>query len=144
MATKKSPASKAPSKAKPAKAVAKKAKPAARAKPAAANPVVKPLSAPFTKASLVAHLADVAAVEAKSVKNVLAALEATVVGALHKKGLGEFTLPGLLKIVAQKVPAKAKRFGKNPFTGQEQWFAAKPASVRVKVRPLKKLKDAPQ
>ena len=79
-----------------------------------------------------------------SVKNVLAALEATVLGALHKKGLGEFTLPGLLKVVAQKIPAKAKRFGKNPFTGQEQWFAAKPASVRIKVRPLKKLKDAPQ
>ena len=33
--------------------------------------------------------------------------------------------------------------GKNPFTGAEQWFAAKPASVKVKVRPLKKLKDAP-
>jgi len=25
---------------------------------------------------------------------------------------------------------------------QEQWFAAKPASVKVKVRALKKLKDA--
>jgi len=62
---------------------------------------------------------------------------------LHKKGLGEFTLPGLLKVVAQKVAAKPKRFGKNPFTGEDQWFAAKPASVRVKVRPLKKLKDAP-
>jgi len=24
----------------------------------------------------------------------------------------------------------------------QQWFAAKPASVKVKVRPLKKLKDA--
>lgn len=34
------------------------------------------------------------------------------------------------------------RFGKNPFTGQEQWFAAKPATVKVKVRALKKLKDA--
>ena len=144
MATKKPAASKAPTKAKPTKAAVKKATPAAKAKPAAANLTVKPISAPFTKASLVAHLADIAAVEVKSVKNVLAALEATVLGALHKKGLGEFTLPGLLKVVAQKIPAKAKRFGKNPFTGQEQWFAAKPASVRIKVRPLKKLKDAPQ
>ncbi|MFM0008691.1 DNA-binding protein, partial [Paraburkholderia dipogonis] len=25
---------------------------------------------------------------------------------------------------------------------EEKWFAAKPASVRLKVRPLKKLKDA--
>jgi hypothetical protein len=44
----------------------------------------------------------------------------------------------------QKVPAKAKRFGKDPFTGEERWFPAKPASVKVKVRPLKKLKDAAQ
>jgi hypothetical protein len=41
-----------------------------------------------------------------------------------------------------KVPAKPKRKGINPFTGQEQWFAAKPASTKVKVRPMKKLKDA--
>lgn len=33
-------------------------------------------------------------------------------------------------------------YGKNPFTGQEQWFEAKPATVRVKVRALKKIKDA--
>jgi len=73
---------------------------------------------------------------------VLSALEDVTLASVNKKGAGEFTLPGLLKIVAQKVPAKPKRFGKNPFTGQDQWFAAKPASVKVKVRALKKLKDA--
>lgn len=146
MVTKTSSRAKAPAKAaakaKPAKAAPKKAKPAAAVKKAAPDLVVRPLSAPFTKASLAAHVADIAAVELKTARNVLAALEATVLGALNKKGLGEFTLPGLLKVVAQKVPAKPKRFGKNPFTGKEQWFPAKPASVRVKVRPLKKLKDA--
>jgi hypothetical protein len=35
-----------------------------------------------------------------------------------------------------------RRFGKDPFTGEDKRFAAKPASVRLKVRPLKKLKDA--
>ncbi|MGF7133087.1 hypothetical protein P3T40_004578 [Paraburkholderia sp. EB58] len=59
-----------------------------------------------------------------------------------QKSAKEFTLLGLLKVVAQYVPAKKKRFGKDPFTGEEKWFAAKPASVRLKVRPLKKLKDA--
>ena len=49
---------------------------------------------------------------------------------------------GLFKVAAIQVPATKKRFGKNPFTGVDQWFAAKPASVKVKVRPLKKLKDA--
>ncbi len=67
-----------------------------------------------------------------------------MLGSVDKKGAGEFTLPGLFKVAVQKVPAKAKRFGKDPFTGEERWFPAKPASVKVKVRPLKKLKDAAQ
>jgi hypothetical protein len=76
------------------------------------------------------------------VKAVLVALEDTILGSIHKKGAGEFTLSGLLKISAQAVPAKKKRFGKDPFTGEERWFPAKPASVRIKARALKKLKDA--
>ena len=51
-------------------------------------------------------------------------------------------LPGVLKITAVSVAAKPKRKGINPFTGQETVFAAKPATVKVKVRPMKKLKDA--
>ena len=70
------------------------------------------------------------------------ALEGAVHGSVSKKGAGSFTLPGLLKITSVSVPAKPKRKGINPFTKEEQWFAAKPASVKVKVRPLKKLKDA--
>ena len=108
-------------------------------KPAA---TVKPIKDAFGKSALVSHLAEQASVEAKHVKAVLAALENTVLGAVHKKGAGTFTLPGLFKINAVKVPAKPKRKGKNPFTGEEQVFAAKPATVKVKVRPLKKLKDA--
>jgi len=96
----------------------------------------------FTKASLLAHLVAQTELDAKTVKTVLAHLENTVLSAVHKKGAGEYTLPGLLKVTALQVPATKKRFGKNPFTGEDQWFAAKPATVRVKVRPLKKLKDA--
>jgi hypothetical protein len=83
-----------------------------------------------------------AGVEAKVVKSVLAALESSILASVHKKGLGEFTLPGLLKVVVQNVPAKKKRMGKDPFTGVERMFAAKPASVKIKTRALKKLKDA--
>ncbi|HQR03051.1 MAG: HU family DNA-binding protein [Proteobacteria bacterium] len=114
----------------------------APAKAPAAPAAMKPIKTALTKAALAAHLAEAAGVELKAARQVLAALEATAVASMSPKGLGEFTLPGLLKVVALKVPAKPKRFGKNPFTGQEQWFPAKPASVRVKVRPLKKLKDA--
>jgi len=128
---KKAAATKAPAKKVAAKKVAVKA-----------SGALSPVKDTFTKASLAAHLAERAAVEPKSVKAVLAALEDTILGSVHKKGAGEFTLSGLLKIVVQAVPAKKKRFGKDPFTGEERWFPAKPASVRIKARALKKLKDA--
>ncbi len=56
--------------------------------------------------------------------------------------MGEFTLPGILKITTVAKPAKKARKGINPFTGEEQMFKAKPASIGVKVRPLKKLKES--
>jgi len=130
----------------PAKKVAAKKAPAKTA--AAKKVAVKASGAPtpikdtFTKASLATHVAERAGVEPKAAKAVLAALEDTILGSVHKKGAGEFTLSGLLKIVVQAVPAKKKRFGKDPFTGEERWFPAKPASVRIKARALKKLKDA--
>jgi nucleoid DNA-binding protein len=110
-------------------------------KPVAAAPL-KPIKDSFTKASLAIHLADRAGVEPKAAKALMAALEETVLASVHKKGAKTFTLPGLLKVVAQDVPAKKKRFGKDPFSGEDKWFAAKPATVRLKVRPLKKLKEA--
>lgn len=131
----------------PAKKVA--AKPAAPAKKVVAKKAAAkvpaaptPIKDSFTKASLATHIAERAEVELKTVKAVLATLENVILGSIHKKGAGEFTLPGLLKISAQAVAAKKKRFGKDPFTGEERWFPAKPASVRVKARALKKLKDA--
>jgi hypothetical protein len=72
----------------------------------------------------------------------MASLEATILASVHKKGLGSFTLPGLLKVNVVNVPAKKKRTGIDPFTKQERVFAAKPATVKIKTRALKKLKDA--
>jgi nucleoid DNA-binding protein len=118
------------------KSTAKKA-PAAKTVSAA-----KPIKTAFNRTSLNQHVAEQAGVEPKVVKAVLAALEAAMLSSVHKKGLGEFTLPGLLKITALSIPAKKKRFGKDPFSGEERWFAAKPASIKIKTRALKKLKDA--
>ncbi|UIF88785.1 HU family DNA-binding protein [Cupriavidus sp. UYPR2.512] len=140
MATKAKPVAKTATKTAAKKAAPAKAAPAKKA--AAAAPVAKPLKETFNKSSLLAHLIDQTELDKKTVQTVLAHLENTVLSAVHKKGAGEFTLPGLFKVSAIQVPATKKRFGKNPFTGQDQWFAAKPASVKVKVRPLKKLKDA--
>ena len=107
--------------AKKAAPAAKKAAPAAKkaaapaAKPVAAAAALKPIKAAFNKTTLVAHLAEQSGVEPKAAKAVLAALEAAILGSVHKKGSGEFTLPGVLKIGLQQVPAKKKRFGKDPF-----------------------------
>jgi len=120
------------------KAVKKAAAPKAAAKTAGPKPVKETLN----KSGLVAYLADSSGVSPKEVRSVMAALEGSVTASIGKKGAGSFVLPGLLKITAVKMPAKPKRKGINPFTKEEQWFAAKPASVKVKVRPLKKLKDA--
>jgi len=126
-------ATKATKTAAPAKKVAKAAK---------ATVTVKPIATAFNKSSLITHLAELAAVEIKAVKSVMASLEATILASVHKKGLGSFTLPGLLKVNVVNVPAKKKRTGIDPFTKQERVFAAKPASVKIKTRALKKLKDA--
>ncbi len=122
------------------KSPAPKAAPAAK-KPAAAGPM-KPLKSALNKTALVAHVAEASGAEPKTVKAVLAALEATVLAAVHKKGVGEFTMPGLFKVGVVHVAAKKKRVGIDPFTKQERTFAAKPATVKIKLRALKKLKDA--
>ena len=120
------------------KATSKKAAPKAAAKPSAPKPIKETLS----KSGLVAHIADTSGVASRDVRAVLSALEGAMAGSVSKKGAGTFVLPGLPKVSAVNVPAKPKRKGINPFTKEEQWFAAKPASVKLKVRPLKKLKDA--
>jgi len=131
-------------KAAPAKSTKAPVKAAAKAPkaPAAAPAALKPIKTAFNKSSLATHVAEQSGVELKSVKSVLASLESAMLASVHKKGLGEFTLPGLLKVVVHNVPAKKKRMGKDPFTGVERMFAAKPASVKIKTRALKKLKDA--
>ena len=140
-AKKAAPTTKAAKTVKSAKTAAP-AKKAVKAAPAKVATPVKPIKSAFNKTSLISHLADMAAVEIKAVKAVVASLEATILASVHKKGLGSFTLPGLLKVNVINVPAKKKRTGIDPFTKVERVFAAKPATVKIKTRALKKLKDA--
>lgn len=137
----KKPAAKAA--AKPAVKAAKKAAPkaAAPAKVQAAT-ALKPIKTAFNKTTLVAFVSENSGVDAKSVKAVLGTLEAAMLASVSKKGAGAFTWPGVLKVVAQQVPAKKARKGINPFTKEEQMFKAKPASVKVKARFFAKVKAA--
>jgi len=119
--------------------MAMKKKPAAKSKkPAPMKPVTQALS----KSGLVSHIASHTGVDTKSVRAVLESLEQTMHSAVGKRGAGLFTMPGVFKMTAVAVAAKPKRKGIDPFTKEERWFNAKPASVKVKIRALKKLKDA--
>ena len=97
---------------------------------------------PLTKTELTANIADAAKLSKKEVIAVLEALAAEIQKSLSNKGAGAITLPGLVKIEKKKVPARPAQKGvKNPFTGEFRDVPAKPASVKVKVRALKNLKD---
>ncbi|OGU23751.1 MAG: DNA-binding protein [Hydrogenophilales bacterium RIFOXYD1_FULL_62_11] len=109
---------------------------------AASTKRIKPITEKMTKSALQAHLADVTGLAKRDVASVLTALDDTIKASIHKKGVGEFTLPGVVKFKTERVPAKPKRKGINPFTKEETMFAAKPATTKIKVRAMKSLKDA--
>jgi nucleoid DNA-binding protein len=145
---KKAAAKKAPAKKKVAakKAPAKKAavkKVAAKKVVAKKAPKKKTtaIKEKMTKSQLFTEIGEQTDLSRKQVASVFEELEALLARSVCKRGLGEFTIPGLMKVVTVKKPAKKARKGVNPFTGEEQMFKAKPASIAVKVRPLKKLKE---
>ena len=141
MATKKkAPAKKAPAKKATAKkAAAKKKAPAKKAAPAVKRqPAVK---AKMTKTAILNEIATNTNLTRTQVSSVMDELESVIERHIRKRSVGEFTLPGLLKIKAAKRPATKKRMGRNPATGEEIVIAAKPATTRVRVTALKKLKD---
>lgn len=112
------------------------------AKKTAGTTKIKPITEPLGKSGLVSYIAERTEMAPRDIRAVLGALEEAAHASLHKKGAGQFTIPGMLKITKVDVPAKPRRKGVNPFTKEEQWFAAKPASTKLKVRALKKLKDS--
>jgi nucleoid DNA-binding protein len=96
---------------------------------------------PATKSEIITNIATATELSRKQVASVFDALAAQIKSAVGKKGPGTFAIPGLMKITVITKPATPKRKGINPFTKQEQVFAAKPARKVIKVRPLKALKD---
>jgi nucleoid DNA-binding protein len=95
----------------------------------------------WTKSELLSNIADNVDLTKKQVAAVFDELTEVIAQHIKKGAAGEFTLPGLAKIVTKRKPATKARKGINPFTGEPTVFKAKPAKTVVKVRPLKKLKD---
>ena len=97
---------------------------------------------PLSKSEILNAVADAVGEEVsrKHVKQVVETL--AHVGHKELKKNGIFVLHGFAKFVVVKKPARPARKGINPFTKQEQTFAAKPASKTVRARPVKAVKDA--
>jgi nucleoid DNA-binding protein len=96
---------------------------------------------PMSKSAIMSELAENAELTRKQVSLVLDEMAILIERHIKKRGPGQFTVPGLMKIEVKRKPATKARKGINPFTGEQTIFKAKPARNVVKVRPLKKLKD---
>ncbi|AMN42206.1 HU family DNA-binding protein [Rhodoplanes sp. Z2-YC6860] len=94
----------------------------------------------MTKSQLVTKIAELQELAKKDVKAMMETL--TEVGHKELKKTGIFVVPGFAKFVVVKKPATKARKGKNPFTGEEMMFKAKPARKIVRARPVKAVKEA--
>ncbi len=127
-----------------AKAATKATKAVAAKKTKVSAPtLIRPVKETMTKSALINHIAEQNELPRKTAVAVYATIESLFLGSVHPRGAGEFTLPGLIKVSLRKVPArKAGTLVRNPANGEMIKAAAKPASVRVKIRALSKLKSA--
>ncbi|MEE2908371.1 MAG: HU family DNA-binding protein [Planctomycetota bacterium] len=96
---------------------------------------------PRTKSEIYGCIAEETGLSRKEVAAVFESMSDIIRKDIGRRGPGTFTVPGLLKIRKHRKPATKRRFGTNPFTGEEQWFAAKPAKNVVKFTALKGLKE---
>ena len=97
----------------------------------------------YTKTEILNEIAQNSSMSKKEVSTVLEELGVLIERHIKKRAVGEFTLPGLLKIKSVMRPARpARKNVPNPFRpGELMDIPRKPASTRVKVLPLKKLKE---
>lgn len=128
-------------------AVKKSSKKAASKSKAKASSTAKKQTAAiqkkYTKTEILNEISQNTSVSKKEVSAVLDELAVVIERHIKKRAVGEFTLPGLLKIKSVVRPARpARKNVPNPFRpGELMDIPKKPATTRVKVLPLKKLKE---
>ncbi len=103
----------------------------------------KSYQVPLIKTQIINTLAESTGLSRKDVTNVLNGLGNLIQAHVKPRSCGIFRLPGLFRISVVKKPAsKARKGVPNPFRpGETIDIAAKPASRKVKILPLKGLKD---
>lgn len=128
---------------RPAKKTAAR-KPAAKKTAAPATKATKIVSAkekPRTKSEVLTIISEHVGISKKEAAQVFDVMGDMIQADLKKGAVGSFNIPGMMKVTVQRKPATKARKGRNPFTGEDTIFKAKPARNVVKVRPLKGLKD---
>lgn len=95
----------------------------------------------LTKSETYQRIATETGKSRKEVSEFFDALSEVIKKELSKKGPGVFQIPGLLKLKRVDKPAVKAHMGVDRFSGEERMFKAKPASVAIRARALKKLKD---
>lgn len=121
------------------------AKTASKTPKKASTPVRKSsaIQQKYTKTAILNEISENTELSKKQISAVLDELTHIIERHLKKRAVGEFTLPGLLKIKSVTRPARpARKNVPNPFKpGEFMDIPKKPASTRVKILPLKKLKE---
>jgi hypothetical protein len=101
---------------------------------------MKPVKTKLSTSQVLEALTEDSGMSKSEVKKLWGSLERLIEASICDQGYGQFTLPGLMKVTTVRRPAIKARRGINPFTKEETWFKAKPASTGVRIQPLKKMK----
>ena len=75
---------------------------------------------PPTKTEIVSNIAEATELTKREVNAVFEALSEEIRKSISKRGgPGQFSIPGMCKIIVQRKPATKERKGTNPFTGED-------------------------
>lgn len=105
------------------KAVAKKTTKKAITKKSVPARKITAVKKPMTKSAIINEIAQNTELNKKQVSSVLDELTILIERHIKKRAVGQFTLPGLMKIEVKKKPATKKREGRNPRTGEKRVYA---------------------
>merc|ERR1719464_2124548 len=94
----------------------------------------------MSQAAVASAAAEATGLKPKQVKEALNAVVSIAAKELKKNG--SFKFAGIMNMKLAKKPAVPARKGVNPFTKEPCVFKAKPASKKVRVLAMKKLKEA--
>lgn len=125
------------------KAPAKKSGGKSAAAPAPKPAKLSQASKPRSKGEIFRIIAEHTGVHRKHVAGVFEAMAKIMSVDLAKPSKDKanvFVVPGLMKVQATYKPPQPAKPGKNPFTGEAITIKAKPASTKIRIRPLKQLK----